>query len=189
MRALRSASQVLPGFFRTKQSLRVAPPVRKRIGPKPVRPQTARNRRAPVNLTRLITATVQTLLADHIQQRRRRMNPLQQGSLKLAGVHPTRRAVRVPLNKRSPVLPASRKLILQSGSNLPSRHRLLPHLGECSVAPPTPAQTFWRKYKIFSGGGPSGGPESRAVEVHGLSDPESARAHLGPGARAAPDES
>ncbi len=50
------------------------------------RPQTARNRRAPVNFTCLAVTAIQTLLADHIEQRRRRMNPLQQGSLELPGV-------------------------------------------------------------------------------------------------------
>jgi hypothetical protein len=113
---------ILPG---TPKSFRIATPIGKRIGPKPVRPQTAPNHRAPVNLTRLTATTVQTLLADHIQQRRRRMNPLQQRSIQLAGVYPARRAVRVPLDQTSPVLPASFKLSPQPGSNLPSRHRLL----------------------------------------------------------------
>jgi hypothetical protein len=102
---------VLPGFLRTNKSLRIAFAIRKRIGPKPVRPQTAANRRAPINLTRLITTAIKTLLADHIKQRRRRMNPLQQGPLDPAGVYPAHRAIRVPFDQRSSVLPASFKLI------------------------------------------------------------------------------
>jgi hypothetical protein len=80
-------------------------------------PESARYGRATVDLARLVAATIKTLLADHVQQRRGRMNPLQQGSIQLAGNHPTRRVVRVLFDKRSPVLPASFELILQSGSN------------------------------------------------------------------------
>jgi hypothetical protein len=54
-------------LLRTKKSFRLGPPVRKRIGPKPVRSQTAPNRRAPVNLTRLVAAAIQTLLSDNVE--------------------------------------------------------------------------------------------------------------------------
>jgi hypothetical protein len=94
-------NQLIPSFFCTKKSFRVAPPVPKRIGPKPVRPETAGNRRAPVNLAWLIATTVQTLLADHVEQRRRRMNPLQQGPIQLASVHPPVEPSRVPFDERS----------------------------------------------------------------------------------------
>jgi hypothetical protein len=57
------------GSLRTLKSFRVAPPVRKRIGPKPVGPQTATNRSTPVNLTRLTATAIKTLLADDVEQR------------------------------------------------------------------------------------------------------------------------
>jgi hypothetical protein len=140
------------------------------------------------------------------------MNPFQQGSFELAGVFPTRRAVRVPFDERSPVLPASFKLIRQSGSILPSRHCLLlrrnlsrnlqeiqyslsatlgPELHLWDIAslpkriPNTASNSSFGPTISFLGVDRRGGTDSAAADVQGLELVESARTPGDPGTWAA----
>jgi hypothetical protein len=110
---IRESTLALLGSSGADQCYRVALPVRERVGPEPVWPEAASDRRASVDLARLIAGTVEAFLPDHVEYRRRWVNLFQQGSIQVSGIDPARPTVGELLHETTLVLPASFTLMFE----------------------------------------------------------------------------